>query len=260
MQINTSAAILTALISSAIGFGLAFYLERKVTKRMESKSQRILTFIAMTSFGFGITASLNEMIGFPLQGLNVRYDKLAGYLIGNVIFLPIVLLAIAKLVGLKKTISNETNAAHNNNSNGMTGNFFKYLLMLAGAISIAYFGYSALQLNTSGAKFDLYSRVDYKNCNSAFTDTPITLKFNYKKETNEIFMTAEFVVDGIKKSQISTLDKCSILDSQNWSCGGEWNGSYRSTKITLVNGELSYDNGTPVLKDDANCPVKIIKH
>jgi len=111
MQLNTTTALATALISAVIGFGLAFYIERKLSGGLQNKSQKILTSIAMISFGYGLMATLNEVIGFPLQGLQIRYDKLVGYVIFNMLLIPIVLLVMAKLMGLKvkagePTISN----------------------------------------------------------------------------------------------------------------------------------------------------------
>jgi len=107
MQLNTTTALLTALISAVIGFGLAFYFEKKISAGMQKKSQRVLVYIAMASFGYGLTALLNEVIGFPLQGLHIRFDKLAGYLIVNIIFLPFVLIVIGKLLGARKLESPE---------------------------------------------------------------------------------------------------------------------------------------------------------
>ncbi len=100
MQLNTTTALVTALLSAVIGFGLAFFIERKLSGGMQNKSQKILTSIAMISFGYGLMATLNELIGFPLQGLQIRYDKLVGFVFANILFLPIVLLVIAKLIGL----------------------------------------------------------------------------------------------------------------------------------------------------------------
>lgn len=191
MQLNTTIALTTALISAVIGFGLAFYIERKLSSRMQKKSQKILTYIAMTSFGYGLMATLNEVIGFPLQGLPIRYDKLAVYIFANMLFLPIVLLAIAKLIGMNNQTVNVDLSVQ---SNPVASNFLKYLLMLAGALSAAYFVYVALDGGTSpsAATYDFYMKEDYKNCNSAFKEKPsFSLKFLFKKETNEIFMTAE---------------------------------------------------------------------
>lgn len=256
MQINTTATLLTALISAGFGFGLAFYLERILSRRMQKKSQRVLVSIAMLSFGYGLTALINEAVGFPLQGLQVRYDKLAIYLIVNILLIPIVLLVVAKLLGGK---NQSFNIAPSSQSIAFTGSQFKYLLLLAGAISIAYFGYLSFDKNTSTAVYDLYERMDYRNCNSPFDEKPVSFKFVYKKETNEIFQTAVFYEDGLKKQQINTLDDCSILDVKNWTCGGKQEITYKTAKYTMVDGEFSYEDFRSSLKDDANCGVKIIK-
>jgi hypothetical protein len=101
MQLNITAALITALISAVLGFGLAFYIQRILNSRMQKKSQRLLVYIAMISFGIGLTAFLNELIGFPLQGLQIRHEKLVGYVIFNMLLIPIILLVLAKLIGLK---------------------------------------------------------------------------------------------------------------------------------------------------------------
>lgn len=169
MQLNATTALVTALISAVIGFGLAFYIERKINSRMQKKSQKILTTMAMMSLGYGLMASINELIGFPLQGLNIRYDKLVGFVVANILFVPIILLAIAKLIGLK---NKAVNADVGVESNPVIGKFSKYLLMLSAALSVAYFGYVALEGSAfaSGATYDFYEKVDMNNCDSAFED------------------------------------------------------------------------------------------
>jgi hypothetical protein len=257
MQFNTTAALTTALISAVIGFGLAFFIERKLNSLMQKKSQKILTYIAMTSFGYGLMATLNELIGFPLQGLHIRYDKLAGYVFANMLFFPIVLLVIAKLISLK---NQSVNADLSVNSNPVAANFFKYFLMLAGALSVAYFGYVAIDAGTSpsAATYDFYFKEDSKNCNSPFEEKAgMSLKFLFKKETNEIFMTSEINNNGTKKQQIQKLDSCSVLDSENWKCGGEWTGNYQSPTYMFINGDFAYDKGFN--RVDANCDLRFVK-
>jgi hypothetical protein len=255
MQINTSGALATALISAVIGFGIAFLIERKISSQMKKKSQKILSFIAMTSFGYGLTGILNELIGFPLQGLSIRFEKLAGLVIANVLFLPLCLLAIAKLIGLKnKTASVDFGSP----SSQTSGNYFKYFLLLAAAISISFVVYVAIEKDNLGATYDFYTKADYKNCNSAYESKPsFSLKFMFKKDTNEIFMTAEIEEDGVKKQQLLKLDKCNILDSKNWTCGGEWSGSYQSPKYMFIDGAFAYDKGFSTLH--ANCEVRFVK-
>jgi len=256
MQFNTTTALVTAIISAVIGFGLAFLIERKISSQMHKKSQRVLTSMGMASFGFGLTAFLNEVVGFPLQGLHVRYDKLIGYLLVNIFLLPIILIAIAKLIGLKnKEIATEK-IIH---TNGTLSNPFKYILIFVGLFFVAYVGYKSLDGSSSNATYDFYSHADSKNCNSPFEDKPMfSSKFLFKKETNEVFMTIEYDENGTIKKQISKLENCSILDSKNWSCGGEVTGSYLSPKYMFVDGEFSFANGFSTYS--ANCSYKIVKH
>jgi hypothetical protein len=144
MQLNTTTALATAVLSAVIGFGLAFYIERKLSSGMQKKSQKILTSIAMISFGYGLMATLNEVIGFPLQGLSIRYDKLAVFVVANMLFLPIIFLAIAKLIGLKnKILVVDVQQRNNLNMQALTGYFSKpqnYLLFAIPAVLVvAYF-------------------------------------------------------------------------------------------------------------------------
>ena len=255
MQLNTTTAFATAVLSAAIGFGLAFYIERKLSGGMKKKSQKIFMSMAMVSLGYGLMATINEVIGFPLQGLSVRYDKLAGYVLANIIFLPIVFYAVAKLIGLK---SKDVDGAVSVQSNQVGGNFLKYFLIITVAMSIAYIGYAKLEgSSSSAATYDFYTKVDFKNCNSPFEEKPgFSLKFTYKKETNEIFMTAEFS-DGKTEKMLNKLDNCSILDAKNWTCGGERIGGSLSPKYMFVDGDFIYAKG--IYQADANCDVKIVK-
>lgn len=256
MQLNTTTALVSALISAVIGFGLAFLIERKLRSHMQKKSQRILTTIAMTSFGYGLMATLNEVIGFPLQGLHIRYDKLIGFVVANMLFLPILLLVIAKLIGLNnKSVDAELSIV----SNPTTDSSLKYFLMIAGALLVAYFGFSAVGGSSplSAATYDFYFKTDYKNCNSEFDTKPLfSLKFLFKKETNEIFMTSEVDDNGTRKQQIRKLDNCSVLDPKNWSCGGDWIGRYQSPKYMFIDGEFAYDKGADSIP---SCEIKIVK-
>lgn len=266
MQINTNGALITALISAVIGFGLAFYIERKLSGGLQKKSQKILTSIAMMSFGYGLMMTLNEVIGYSLQGLQIRYDKLAISVGLNVFLLPIIFLFVAKLIGPKNEVLNEISGYKNSASS----NSYGYPLVIVGAFFIAYFLYdtfgsqSSVAMKSIGgssvATYDFYDRVDYKNCYSPYGDKPdYSLKFTHKKETGEIFVTAEFEADGVKKIDIQKMESCSVLDAKNWSCGGVWVGSMLSPKYVFVNGEFSYNVGISPFKDSGNCTPKIVK-
>jgi hypothetical protein len=263
MQIDTNAALITALISAVIGFGLAFYIERKLSGGMQKKSQKILTSIAMMSFGYGLMMTLNEVIGFPLQGLQIRYDKLAVSVGVNVLLLPIIFLFFVKLIAPKGNVINEIREREDSN----VSNPYRYALIIVSACFIAYFFYVSFgsQASVGGASiggssvatYDFYERVDGKNCYSSYGDKPdYSLRFAHKKETGEIFVTAEFDVDGVKKIDIQKMENCSVLDAKNWSCGGVWIGTMLSAKYVFVNGEFSYNAG---IMQSVNCMPKIVK-
>jgi hypothetical protein len=255
MQLNTTAALATAVLSAVIGFGLAFYIERKLSGGMQKKSQKILTSIAMISFGYGLMATLNEVIGFPLQGLSIRYDKLAVFVAANILFLPIILLAIAKFIGVKNK-NFEIPASEQNSE--VKINYFKYLVMLVGGMLVVYLGYAAVGTSPSGSTYDFYGKIDSKNCNSPFADKPyVSMKFSFKKETNEVFVTAKMLNAEEKTQMIKKLENCSVLDAKNWTCGGEWKGSLLTPKYMFIDGDLSYEEGFNTLT--ANCPRKFVK-
>jgi hypothetical protein len=90
-ELNPIAALSTALLSSVVGFGLAFYIAVKINKGMLSKAQKALVFVAMTSFGVGLTGILNEIIGLPLQGLSIRGEKVYQYVLANIFTVPMLL-------------------------------------------------------------------------------------------------------------------------------------------------------------------------
>lgn len=109
--------------------------------------------------------------------------------------------------------------------------------------------------------YDLYSRKNYKDCNSPYNEKPdVTWEFVYKKDSNDIFAKIEYEDDGgVRKKDVIKLESCTIMDENNWSCGGEWTGAYQAPKYSFVNGEFSYNKGVSVLKGDANCTPKIVK-
>jgi hypothetical protein len=255
MQINTSAALITALLSAVIGFGIAFFIERKINSQAHTKPQRVLVYIAMTSVGFGLTAIFNELIGFPLQGLSIRYDKLVSYLFANIFVLPIILIVVAKMIGKKdKSVVVEKV----NQSTNVASPYLKYFLMMIGGAVITIFGYSVLETNSSSDTYDMFTREDSKNCNSPFKAKPIIFTFSYKKDSNEIFKTVDWNEDGISKKSFMKLENCSILDSKNWTCGGKIETSFINAKYTFIEGVFSYE-GLKLFNDPPSCPPKIVK-
>lgn len=258
MELNTTTALVTAVISACIGFGLAFYIERKISASMQKKSQKTLVAIAMISFGYGLMATLNEVVGFPMQGLNIRYDKLVTYVLVNMLMLPVIFIAIAKFMA---SSSKSANLNVNVESKPVASGRSKNLLLFVGALSVVFLGYLAFDnISTKSVHtYDIYSRVDYKNCNSPYNVHPLSMQFALKNDEKKIFVTLEFIRNGVKEKRIQSFDKCDVLDAQNWSCGGEWTNNYRSEKYTLVKGELYFEPGSVVLPNDAGCPPKIVK-
>jgi hypothetical protein len=89
MQINTTGAFAAALLSAIIGFGISYLIQKRIQDKIAKKSQNILLWIASLLLGFGLMSFISEIISLPLQGLNIRYDKLMAALLVNVIFLPL---------------------------------------------------------------------------------------------------------------------------------------------------------------------------
>ena len=258
MELNTTSALVTAVISAGIGFGLAFYIERKISASMQKKSQKTLVALAMISFGYGLMATLNEVVGFPLQGLNIRYDKLVAYVLVNILILPVIFIAIAKFMATKGDV---TTHEVNEKPKFIVGGYFKYFLVLVILCASAYYAYSSFKVDISKSAYDFYHwRFDERNCNSGTSSEPdYSLKFSHKKETNEIFVTGEFKVKGSIQSSIQKLDNCYIIDSNNWSCGGEWVANFLSPKYTFVNGEFSFTDGLSLSDKQPRCMPKIVK-
>lgn len=128
---------------------------------------------------------------------------------------------------------------------------------LLGAIVVAIFLFIS---NLSGDKYEYYSRINEASCSTEFEKHPFfTMKFDFRKETNEIFLTLESKATGEKKVQsIKKLSPCQILDSKNWTCGGEFVGPFVAPKYTFVDGHFSYvDSYAP---PNTPCPTKIVKN
>lgn len=246
-ELNTTAALSTAALSSAVGFGLAFYIAAKINKGMLSKSQKALVYVAMTSFGLGLTGVLNEFVGFPLQGLRVRGDKVAQHILG-IFVLPAIFLGLAYVLERRMRQSEKgrsnSQAVNDQHSNKRLSKNLK--LNTGGAILAGLLLYLGIELTKSNATYDFYERVDKNDCTSTFfTLKPaVSFSFSLKKETSDIFMTAEYETNGMKKHEIRKLDNCTVLDSKNWTCGGEWIKSHRLPQYSMVRGELSFSDFT----------------
>lgn len=123
MEINTAGAFFNAAIAAVIGFGIAFYIERKSESKYSKKSQKNLIRIAALSAGYGLTMIANELLSLPILGLSIRIDKIVFTTLSNVIFIPATLVFIAKIIGAKKEeLHNQNNSdiASINNSTIIT--------------------------------------------------------------------------------------------------------------------------------------------
>ena len=108
MELNSSAALISAVISAITGFGLAFYLQSKLNKKYTKKSQKFFSIIGTISLGYGVTIIANELIGFPLQGLRVRTGNIILTAIFNVIIIPLIMYAIVLILNIGNKIKSDS--------------------------------------------------------------------------------------------------------------------------------------------------------
>lgn len=104
MELNTSGAIAVATISAILGFGSAFYLKKQFQDFTRTKAQKVLMFVVTVFLGYGLSGILNEFIGYLLIGLQIRLDKVVGYLIVHIAIVPTIL---GTLIWLLKPKTND---------------------------------------------------------------------------------------------------------------------------------------------------------
>lgn len=259
MQISTGAAFAASAISAAIGFGVAFLLERTLNRGTQSKPRRWLVTAAMISLGLGLTSILNELLGLALLELPIRTDKIVMPLIANVLLVPAVLFGISRLVGGKNVTAAQGSIAAPNASSSKAAP----ALILVAAAAVLYMAYHFFGSLSSDSVYEVYFVEDPKNCNSFPSHPSATLKPLYKQDTNEVIATFEFLKDGIKNSGLQKLSDCTILDAKNWSCGGTVQGlgyswAFYSPKYSMVNGVFAIENSRGIA-DPPACPTKVVK-
>ena len=81
-------AVALLILITVIGFGIAFYIERKLTKSLRTKAQKIWLMIAATSFAIGLTGIANELVVMPYSGLSTHYEKVFSYALANIFAIP----------------------------------------------------------------------------------------------------------------------------------------------------------------------------
>ena len=76
------------ITSAVIGFGIAFFIERKITKTLQTKAQRVWLSIAASLFGFGLMSVFNELFVHPMDGLKTDHAKVFNYIFFNILVFP----------------------------------------------------------------------------------------------------------------------------------------------------------------------------
>lgn len=235
-QLDTTSALITAVASAGISFWLALHLLGKLNKRFDRKSQRVLAMIAMVSFSIGFGGVLNELIGFPLQGLNIRWEKIVTFFIANMLVIPAIFVGIAFAIRSKPIEPPKFELASKTVTSVPTNFRYKhaiYLTLLAGTFFLTYKVYE----NHHNPVFEKYLGVDTEKCIADFPPTSL-VRFFIDKDTRTVLSMAKDLDDGSTHNFI--FKNCDIFNSINWKCGGEFVGNgyaIISPKTEMTNGE-----------------------
>jgi hypothetical protein len=217
-ELNPIAAATTAALSSVIGLGLAFYIAAKINKGMLSQSQKVLVYVAMTSFGVGLTGILNEIIGLPLQGLSIRGEKVYQYVLANIFTVPM-LLGIAYLLKSRSKHSVQTANVATSSPVQIKSKSSASIIGLGIAAFIGC-SYALLEVFTTPV-FEAYAmRNQLGACIEKPEENPAALyKFVPKNHSNEVMVMVKGIEKGERQNYV--LDDCKIFNPKNWKCGGE---------------------------------------
>ncbi len=107
--------------------------------------------------------------------------------------------------------------------------------------------------------YDFYARENPENCQSNYEKEPrLSAEFTYNKETNKIFMKMDFYKSN-ERNLIFEMEQCgSIVNLDNWSCGGIESSEGISPVWKMKNGIFTYTEGykkgSPIL-----CNEKIVQ-
>jgi len=223
MELNTSGAFFTAAISAIIGFGLAFFIQDSVKKLLHTKVQNVLLLIASISIGFGLMGVLNELIGFPLQGLKIRFDKVIGYSLINVLILPGVLALIIWLIQPKNdktTIDSNLESQESPRPASISDvkeGFSTKKILLVGVLAIIFA--LATQFSTLidlSTKDKMFKVSSCKSCDASNVCSDFTFVTKFKVEEKDVII---FTNDK-GKEELSSLatgrSKCTIVKEMNF--------------------------------------------
>ena len=81
-------SVALSITSAVIGFGIAFFIERKITKTLQTKAQRVWLSVAGTVIGLGLMGILNEFIVIPYSGLTTNFQNVFKYTFFNILVFP----------------------------------------------------------------------------------------------------------------------------------------------------------------------------
>ncbi len=106
--------------------------------------------------------------------------------------------------------------------------------------------------------FDFYFHDRLTDCDSPYQQNPVSIRFLVKNETGEVFRISEVATDQGMYRDLIKLDNCFVIDSKNWTCGGNYDAPVVSDKHSMVKGDLTY---TPLFRLGGSgvCQPKIIK-
>ena len=266
--------ILNVLIGGLITYIIYKYAvhDRYYAKKQNSRHARIkysVGVIAVLAMWAGLSLVFGEILLNVFLGYKINSQRMMQGVV-NIVFVPIILALVSFLLTLffkeksssvveggnqsEMTVKSGSVAATSKRSFAKIGLLITVVLL----VLIGYYSINNLQYSSSRNIYDFYSHVKWDDCESPFKSEPyVSFQFQYKKETNEIFATSERYSDGKTTKEVQSLSSCSIVDSKNWTCGGNWEGIVQKSKFSMVNGEFFYERGfNPVIK---TCTPRVVK-
>lgn len=81
-------SVALSITFAVVGFGIAFFIERKITKTLQTKAQKVWLSIAASVFGLGFMGVCNQLFNHPINGLNTDHAKVFNYIVFNILVFP----------------------------------------------------------------------------------------------------------------------------------------------------------------------------
>jgi hypothetical protein len=95
---SLSGAIITGGCAAFLGFVVSLYFYRKFKSKTNTKLRNSLFLVGLVSFGFGLGGAANEILGLPIMGVQINWERVARAVLLPVIVLPVLLFTILKLI------------------------------------------------------------------------------------------------------------------------------------------------------------------